>query len=194
MTLRKTLVASALMLVLGARPPWHSSRPVKSTDARPTISGAVLPGATVTVAGPALIQPRVAVTSETGTYRVPELPIGTYSVTFELAGFRTLALQDIRVTIGFRAQVNGALELVDRAGNRDGHRRQPARRHARDRHVLDVRPRDDAEHSVGARPLGHARAHARHLHGPRQRRRQPVGPAVGLHLARLQHRQQQVVG
>ena len=52
-------------------------------------SGAVLPGATVTVAGPALIQPRVAITSETGTYRVPELPIGTYSVTFELAGFRT---------------------------------------------------------------------------------------------------------
>ena len=40
----------------------------------------------MTVAGPALIQPRVAVTSETGTYRVPELPIGTYSVTFELAG------------------------------------------------------------------------------------------------------------
>ena len=43
----------------------------------------------MTVAGPALIQPRVAVTSEAGTYRVPELPIGTYSVTFELAGFRT---------------------------------------------------------------------------------------------------------
>ena len=74
-------------------------------------SGAVLPGATVTVAGPALIQPRVAVTSETGTYRVPELPIGTYTVTFELAGFRSLAMQDIRITIGFRAQINAALEL-----------------------------------------------------------------------------------
>ena len=49
----------------------------------------MLPGATVTVAGPALIQPRVATTSETGTYRVPELPIGPYSVTFELPGFRT---------------------------------------------------------------------------------------------------------
>src|SRR5918993_4070292 len=72
-------------------------------------SGAVLPGATVTVAGPALIQPRVATTSETGSYRVPELPIGTYSVTFELAGFRTTVMQDIRVTIGFRAQVNAEL-------------------------------------------------------------------------------------
>jgi hypothetical protein len=110
MTFRKTLVASALMLVLGA-----SAAVAQQTGeiyGRATDNtGAVLPGATVTVAGPALIQPRVAVTSETGTYRVPELPIGTYSVTFELAGFRTLALQDIRVTIGFRAQVNGALEL-----------------------------------------------------------------------------------
>jgi hypothetical protein len=74
-------------------------------------SGAVLPGVTVTVAGPALIQARVATTSETGTYRVPELPIGTYSVTFELGGFRTIVMQDIRVTIGFRAQVNSQLEL-----------------------------------------------------------------------------------
>ena len=74
-------------------------------------SGAVLPGATVTVAGPALIQPRVATTSETGSYRVPELPIGTYSVTFELPGFRTVVMQDIRITIGFRAQVNSEMEL-----------------------------------------------------------------------------------
>jgi hypothetical protein len=74
-------------------------------------SGAVLPGATVTVSGPALIQPRITTTSETGTYRVPELPIGPYTVTFELPGFRTLAMQDIRITIGFRAQVNAELEL-----------------------------------------------------------------------------------
>ena len=42
---------------------------------------------------------------------MPELPIGTYAVTFELAGCRTMVLQDIRITIGFRAQVNGELEL-----------------------------------------------------------------------------------
>ena len=74
-------------------------------------SGAVLPGVTVTVAGPALIQPRVTTTSETGTYRVPELPIGNYTVTFELPGFRSVVMQDIRITIGFRAQVNSELEV-----------------------------------------------------------------------------------
>ncbi len=45
-----------------------------------------------------------------------------------------MAMQDIRVTIGFRAQVNGALELSIGAGDGDGHRRQPARRHPRDGH------------------------------------------------------------
>ena len=111
MTLRKTLVASALMLVLGFTSAFAQQNTGEIYGRAADTSGAVLPGATVTVAGPALITPRVSVTSETGTYRIPELPIGTYSVTFELAGFKTTAIQDIRVTIGFRAQVNGSLEL-----------------------------------------------------------------------------------
>ncbi len=111
MTLRKTLIASALLLVLGVANAFAQQQTGEIFGKAADTSGAVLPGATVTVAGPALIQPRVAVTSETGTYRIPELPIGSYSVTFELAGFRTIAIQDIRVTIGFRAQVNASMEL-----------------------------------------------------------------------------------
>jgi hypothetical protein len=110
MTLR-TLVASVFVLLLGTTAAVAQQQTGEIYGRAADTSGAVLPGATVTVAGPALIQPRVAVTSETGTYRVPELPIGTYTVTFELAGFRTMSLQDIRVTIGFRAQVNAAMEL-----------------------------------------------------------------------------------
>ncbi len=110
MTFRTALVASALLLIVGI-----STAAAQQTGEifgrAADRSGAVLPGVTVTVAGSALIQPRVSVTSETGSYRVPELPIGTYTVTFELPGFRTMVMQDIRVTIGFRAQVNGSLEL-----------------------------------------------------------------------------------
>jgi hypothetical protein len=54
---------------------------------RADTSGALLPGTTVTVDSPRLFKPRVAVTSAVGTYRIPELPIGTYSVTFELPAF-----------------------------------------------------------------------------------------------------------
>src|SRR5215203_1222243 len=111
MTLRKTLVASALLFVLSAVSAFAQQQTGEIYGKAADNSGAVLPGATVTVAGPGLIQPRVSVTSETGTYRIPELPIGTYSVTFELAGFRSVAMQDIRITIGFRAQINGLMEL-----------------------------------------------------------------------------------
>src|SRR3954465_10109191 len=74
----------------------------KVTDA----SGAVLPGVTVTVTGPVLLQPLTAVTSESGTFQFPRIEIGTYAVKFELAGFKTVVNQGIQVTVGFSAQVN----------------------------------------------------------------------------------------
>lgn len=54
-------------------------------------SGAVLPGAAVTVSGPSLQrEDATAVTSELGTYRAPLLPAGEYTVRAELSGFSTV--------------------------------------------------------------------------------------------------------
>src|SRR4029450_9700847 len=39
-------------------------------------------------------------------YQFPRLSIGTYSVKFELAGFKTIVREGILVTVGFSAQVN----------------------------------------------------------------------------------------
>src|SRR5713101_5499295 len=72
-------------------------------------SGGVLPGVTVTLTAPILLQPLTATTSETGTYQFPRLEISTYTVKFELTGFKTVINQDIRVTVGFSAQVNAQL-------------------------------------------------------------------------------------
>src|SRR5437773_8921798 len=72
-------------------------------------SGAVLPGVTVTLAAPVLLQPLTAVTSETGTYQFPRIEIGTYTVKFELVGFKTVVREDVRVTVGFSAQINAQL-------------------------------------------------------------------------------------
>jgi carboxypeptidase family protein/TonB-dependent receptor-like protein len=72
-------------------------------------SGAVLPGVTVTLTAPNLLQPLVAVTSDTGTYQFPRLAIGTYTVKFELTGFKTVVNEGIGVTVGFSAQVNAQL-------------------------------------------------------------------------------------
>ncbi len=72
-------------------------------------SGAVLPGVTVTLTAPALLQPLVAVTSETGSYQFPRLEIGVYSVKFELTGFKTVVNEAVRVTVGFSAQINAMM-------------------------------------------------------------------------------------
>jgi hypothetical protein len=51
-------------------------------------SGAILPGVSVTLTGPSLLQPLTAITSETGSFQFPRLEVGTYNVKFELAGSR----------------------------------------------------------------------------------------------------------
>jgi hypothetical protein len=74
-------------------------------------SGAVLPGVTVTVSGGTLVQPIVLTSSATGTFRAPGLAIGTYNMKFELAGFKTLLRNAVRLEIGATVQINAALEI-----------------------------------------------------------------------------------
>jgi Carboxypeptidase regulatory-like domain len=75
-------------------------------------SGAVLPGVTVEVASPALIEKvRSAVTDGTGQYQIVNLPPGGYTVTFTLAGFNTLKREGIELTGNFTATVNGTLRV-----------------------------------------------------------------------------------
>jgi Carboxypeptidase regulatory-like domain len=78
------------------------------TDAQ----GAVLPGVTVTATSPALIQPQTTVTSETGNYRFPAVPPGTFELSYELSGFNKLQRSGISITLGFTANVNVELALA----------------------------------------------------------------------------------
>ena len=62
-------------------------------------SGAVLPGVTVEAASPALIEKvRVAVTDDTGQYRITSLNPGTYSLTARLTGFNLVKREGIELT------------------------------------------------------------------------------------------------
>ena len=75
-------------------------------------SGAVLPGVTVEVASPALIERvRSAVTNGTGQYQLVNLPPGAYTVTFMLAGFNTLKREGIELTGNFTATVSASLRV-----------------------------------------------------------------------------------
>src|SRR6188768_117831 len=74
-------------------------------------SGGVLPGVTVTVTGSALQAPLVATTSESGTYQFPSVPIGTFTVTFELASFKKAQRPNVVISTGFNAGVDQKLEI-----------------------------------------------------------------------------------
>src|SRR5437016_7075737 len=74
--------------------------------------GAVLPGVSVEVASPALIEKtRSAVTNESGQYQIVSLPPGTYSVTFVLPGFTTVKRDDIGIVANFTATINAVLKV-----------------------------------------------------------------------------------
>jgi hypothetical protein len=78
------------------------------TDAQ----GAVLPGVSVTAMSTSLVQSQTTVSSETGNYRFPAVPPGTFELTYELAGFNTLKRSGISITLGFTANVNVELALA----------------------------------------------------------------------------------
>ena len=64
-------------------------------------SGAVLPGATVTITSDQLPGgPRVSVTNEKGQYRFPNLPPGTYALEVEMSSFGTYREEAMRVVVG----------------------------------------------------------------------------------------------
>jgi hypothetical protein len=75
-------------------------------------TGAVLPGVTVTVSSPALIQPQVQVSGADGSYRFLALPPGLYDVTFELAGFQNVKREGIRVVINQTLTVDQQLQVA----------------------------------------------------------------------------------
>ncbi|MCC7181558.1 MAG: carboxypeptidase regulatory-like domain-containing protein, partial [Acidobacteria bacterium] len=82
-SLALAVVVTAVAGAIGVQPD-QSRLTGRVTDG----SGAALPGATVTIAGPGS-RPIVVVTDEVGQYQTPPLQPGSYSVTFEMSGFET---------------------------------------------------------------------------------------------------------
>src|SRR6202158_5147988 len=75
-------------------------------------SGGVLPGVTVTASSPALqVREMVTITDERGEYRLTPMPIGTFTLVFTLSGFQTVRREEIRLGVGFVAQVDIKLHV-----------------------------------------------------------------------------------
>src|SRR3954468_8679779 len=77
--------------------------------------GAVVPGAAITVvqAGTGLKVERIS--DAGGRYFIPALPVGVYTVTVALDGFKTATLRNLILSVGQRLEVPIELAIGDRA-------------------------------------------------------------------------------
>ena len=74
-------------------------------------SGAAVPGATVTITNQETGLELTAVSDETGSYTVRNVPGGTYTLKATLEGFKEFVQTGIPVTVGNIVRINGKLEV-----------------------------------------------------------------------------------
>ena len=106
----RALIGGALATLLSLSSPVFAQTTADIVGRVADTSGAVLPGATVTVTHAGTGTVRSQPTSSTGDYSFNLLPIGSYEVKIELSGFKTQTSK-VALTSGDRVRVDGALEV-----------------------------------------------------------------------------------
>ena len=75
-------------------------------------SGKVIPDVHVVAEMPDTGLRRETVSSPTGTYDIPELPVGIYTITFNHPGFKTLTFVDVKQVIGRTRTLDATLQVA----------------------------------------------------------------------------------
>ena len=74
-------------------------------------SGAVLPGAEITATQTETGVSRITISNETGSYVLPNLPLGPYRLEAGLPGFRTFVQAGIVLQVNSRPTINVVLQV-----------------------------------------------------------------------------------
>src|SRR5215510_3276771 len=116
-------IICALITVLILSMPLMAQTTTGAVNGRVTdTSDAVIPGVSVTLTSPAIQGARTAVTDEAGSYRFILLPPGTYTVKYELPGFKTVVRDGIivqgsrTVTLPIQLAVSTVAETITVTG------------------------------------------------------------------------------
>ena len=109
MSARVAMIFAALLLILGSQTQAQTFRGTILGTVMDT-SGAAVSGANVTVKNIDTGLTRVVTTSSDGSYSVPELPIGNYSVTVENGGFKKAVVTGIAVDVSTERRADVTLQ------------------------------------------------------------------------------------
>ena len=113
--MRRTLLAGSTWLLLCA--PLLAQSLGTITGAVKDSTGAVVPGATVTVVNKGTNATRTTSSNEVGLYDFPALPPGLYTVMMELQGFKKFQRENVSLLLGQTITVNASLEVGGMAEN-----------------------------------------------------------------------------
>ncbi|MEP7310224.1 MAG: carboxypeptidase-like regulatory domain-containing protein [Acidobacteriota bacterium] len=101
--------SAALMLALAA-PRWAQATAGISGTLHDE-SGGVIPGVAITVTHTGTGVTRTAASNETGTYSLPNLPLGSYRVEATLQGFRTFTQTGLVLQVNSNPVINPVLAV-----------------------------------------------------------------------------------
>ena len=105
-----TLVVAILTAVPAAAQFQTGSILVRVTDEQ----GSAVPGVSVTLSSQALVAGTMTgVTDSSGVNRFPSLPPGTYSVKFDLQGFRGVVREGVQVQVGQTVPLDLKLQVAN---------------------------------------------------------------------------------
>ncbi|MEI6669062.1 MAG: carboxypeptidase-like regulatory domain-containing protein [Acidobacteriota bacterium] len=104
------LAVVALVLAL-AVPAFAQETTATITGVVTDATGAVLPGVSIVAKHVPTGRTFDVVSTSTGAYNATLLPIGAYEVTFNLAGFQSLTIKGIVLSVNDRIEVNGSLKV-----------------------------------------------------------------------------------
>src|SRR5262245_53583200 len=109
---QRSILSALVVAVLGAAPfAQQTTATVTGTVTDPT--GALVPGVTITVTNLATNGVRETKSDETGSYTLPFLPAGEYSVTAVAPGFQTQKIDRVTLQVQQTARVDLQLRVGD---------------------------------------------------------------------------------
>ena len=102
-----SVVCLAMLLGIGAAPAWSQATSTSTVAGQVTDeSGAVVPGAAITLTDADTKAIRTTTSNESGRYIFVNVPPGTYDISVSLAGFQTARVSGQKVTVGQQLTIN----------------------------------------------------------------------------------------
>jgi len=108
-SLARSAAAALVLLALAASARAQSAGTISGTVQ--DVSGAALPGATVTATSPTQAVSQTTTTNPAGVFSLPQLPPGTYSVAAELSGFKRIEKSNVILTT--RSSINVGVFVLE---------------------------------------------------------------------------------